>query len=279
MKTLTRFLTANALFSAASGLSLVLAASSIAGFFGSPHSTVFRVVGLGLLLFAGIVYLNSVQRPLKLPSILSIIVADFLWVLGSLLLLAFKPFQLSPGGYTVIALVAGMVLLFGLGQAQGLGQIDGAGKDRPRQKELKRSIVVQAGQAEVWKVISDVGNYKEAATGLDHTEVLSGEGVGMVRSCATGKRSWTESCTAWEEGKEYTFQVHTEAEGYPFPLDFLQGTWSLDALGPEETRITAVFRFRFKRRIHNLLLYPMMRPKARKDMRTFLENWKKMSES
>lgn len=107
--------------------------------------------------------------------------------------------------------------------------------------------LIKAPKDIAWEVIADVAHYHRYATGISAVEIVSGEGLGMIRSCSQGDASWTETCTLWEEGNAYAFDVNT-AEGFPFPFDHFNGTWSLEEVGADETRLTVRFDYQFSQR-------------------------------
>lgn len=80
----------------------------------------------------------------------------------------------------------------------------------------------------VWPVVADHATYGDVAPNLRQVEVLEGAGVGMRRRCVdSGGRAWSETCTLWDEGNSYAFEVDTDAPDYPYPLRRLRGRWSV----------------------------------------------------
>ena len=138
---------------------------------------------------------------------------------------------------------------------------------------------VNATKTATWKVISDVANYHSVAPNVDDVKIISGERTGMVRSCSHGKDNWTETCTLWEEGEQYSFEVNTTAPDYPYPLKYLKGTWKIQELAPGQTRIIMIFDFTYKRKIHYVILHPFMKGKFNKICDELLNNWQGMLEN
>lgn len=102
-------LLANALFSAVSGIILLLAAPFLAAQFGLASPLSLRIIGAGLLIFV-LSLLHAASRPLvSRRQVLSIIIQDALWVLASLIILIIRPFGLSSVGLWAVALVAMIV--------------------------------------------------------------------------------------------------------------------------------------------------------------------------
>ena len=275
MNSLQRSLTANSIFSLLSGVTLLVMAEPMAGLFNLDSPMPFWIIGVGLVLFA-----LSVYRQVKLQSpmgVLSIIVQDLVWVLGSIVLLIFNPFQISQTGNATIAVVAFIVLGLAMAQSQALAQSDAVPGSRIKRLSFQRDV--NADAATTWAVIADVANYHQVAPNLDAVEILSGHGTGMVRSCSSGKDSWTETCTLWQEGEAYAFEVNTDAPDYPYPFSYLKGHWVIHSLSPNQTRIDLTFDFRYRRRIHNLLIHPMLKGKFRKTGEELLDNWQRMIEN
>jgi len=118
MNKLQKALGINALFSGISGLTLTILHQWIARLFGVNNSTVFWIIGLALLFFAGtIVYEILKQRQWV---VWWIIIQDFLWVIGSFVLLLIQPFAISQTGNMLILLVAVIVLFMGINQYRSL---------------------------------------------------------------------------------------------------------------------------------------------------------------
>ena len=170
-------LLSNALFSLLTGLSLIIFHNTIANWFGNQNSTVFWVIGIGLLFFSYSVFIQ-IKNP-KPDSVFYIVIQDIIWILASIVILLVRPFNIPILGNQIIAGVAIIVLFFGVGQSVGLAQIDTI-----KDKGIKRLVferVINATKENTWNVVSDVCNYHKVAPNIDNVEILSGEGKGMVR--------------------------------------------------------------------------------------------------
>ncbi len=274
MNKLQKALRLNAWFSGISGLMLITLNQQIANLFETTNTTVFWVTGIALLLFAGtIIYETKNQRPI---AVLWIIVQDFLWVIGSIVLIAFDPFEISKAGNTTVATIAFIVLLMGINQSKAFAQIESNEYKKNKHFEFER--VIKADKESVWKVISDVGNYDKVAPNIDAVKIISGEGRGMVRSCSHGNDSWSEICTMWVEEKSYSFEVNTSATDYPYPFKFLKGTWEVQGLDRGTTKIIMLFDFQYKRKYQNWLLHPFLKSRFSKTAEALLDNWQKIIE-
>jgi hypothetical protein len=114
MKTLKGALLINALFSGISGILLILFYPSLAKIFEVENQTIFWVVGLLLVYFSGTI-LFEVKKQRKI-AVAWIIIQDFVWVIGSLIILVFRPFSISENGEYIIVLIAIIVLFMGINQ-------------------------------------------------------------------------------------------------------------------------------------------------------------------
>ena len=220
-----------------------------------------------------IIYEIIKQRPV---AVLWIIVQDFLWVAGSIVLVAINPFEISKTGNSVIAIIAFVVLFMGVNQSKALAQVDSS--NNKKSKHFKFERVIRADKQSVWKAIADVSNYDKVAPNIDAVKIISGEGRGMVRSCSHGKDSWTETCSMWIEEKAYSFEVNTSAPDYPYPFKFLKGTWEVQEIDSATTKVTMLFDFQYKRKYQNWLLHPLLKSKFSKTAEELLDNWQKMLE-
>lgn len=118
MNKLQKTLSINAIFSSASGIILIFLHQQIATIFEVETTSVFWIIGCILIYFSiTIAYEISKQRKL---AIIWIIVQDYTWVIGSILLLVSNPFDISFLGNTIIATIALIVLYMGINQMVAL---------------------------------------------------------------------------------------------------------------------------------------------------------------
>lgn len=264
----------NALFSGVSGITLIVLSKQIANLFETTNTTVFWVTGIVLLFFASTIFYEIIkQRPV---AVLWIIIQDFIWVVGSMALIAANPFEISKAGNSTIAMIAFIVLFMGINQSMALAQVDSV--SNKKDKHFKFERIIKADKQSVWKVISDVANYDKVVPNIDAVKIISGEGLGMVRSCSHGKNSWSETCSVWIEEKAYSFEVNTSAPDYPYPFKFLKGTWEVHEIDPNTTKILMLFDFQYKRAYQNWMLHPLLKGKFSKTAEELLDNWQKMLE-
>lgn len=116
MSELKKYLTINSLFSAISGLSMVLFSNGLNSFFNISNPYVFPVLGANLIIFALIVGYVA-QKQLQNKSLVNLICGlDGMWVLGSLGIILFQLFDLSKNGYIAIGVVAVWIGFLGYNQ-------------------------------------------------------------------------------------------------------------------------------------------------------------------
>ena len=272
MNKLQKSLRLNAIFSGISGITLIALNKHLANLFETPNTIVFVIIGIVLLFFTSTVFYEIIkQRPI---AVLWIIIQDFLWVIGSIALIAVNPFEISKAGNSTIAIIAFIVLFMGINQSKALAQVDSAGNKKDKHFKFER--IIKADKQSVWKVISDVANYDRVAPNIDAVKIISGEGRGMVRSCSHGKDSWSETCSLWIEEKAYSFEVNTSAPDYPYPFRFFKGTWEVQEIDSSTTKIIMLFNFQYKRKYQNWLLHPLLKGKFSKTAEELLDNWQKL---
>ncbi|MDQ4139102.1 MAG: hypothetical protein M3142_01125 [Bacteroidota bacterium] len=121
--TLKNVMLINALSSGATALLLLLAPGVISDLFGRGEKLPFIAVGLFLLVFAFIVFIQS-RKPLVHKGWLKFIITlDVLWVVESAIILIPQLFGFSVWGYAIIAAVALWVAVMVLLQVKGLKQL------------------------------------------------------------------------------------------------------------------------------------------------------------
>lgn len=116
-KTLTRTLVANAGFSGATGLAMLVAADPLARWLGIPLWLTVAV-GAGLLPFAMVA--AGVARNPSARAVKSVIVADAAWVVGAAAVIIGFPQSMSSAGLGALGLVTIAVAGFALFQMIGL---------------------------------------------------------------------------------------------------------------------------------------------------------------
>jgi hypothetical protein len=114
-------LTANAAFSALSGVALTLGASPLSDLLGVPTWSAL-IVGVGLLPFAAAVAVISRDpQPQAVPMV---IVADLVWVITAALLIIGFPGLMSTAGLWSLGIATIVVADLMIGQAVGLRRME-----------------------------------------------------------------------------------------------------------------------------------------------------------
>ena len=120
-KLLRRALQANALFSIVSSVVILAMNRTLVEFLGLPSNASLSALGIGLLGYAGWLLWNARREKIKIVDAWIAVILDMAWVVGSYVLLLAVRF--SSGGKWAVALVAELVLLFGVMQWLGLRRI------------------------------------------------------------------------------------------------------------------------------------------------------------
>ena len=105
----------------------------------------------------------------------------------------------------------------------------------PHSEVVKKSITINASQARVWKIISNIVDMSWV-TGVKETSFLSEKkrGIGAVRKITLeDKNVIEEHIVLWESGSRFSY-IATKG----LPLHAYVATISLKQKGPDITRIT-----------------------------------------
>ena len=111
-------LKANGLFSTASGLALVLGGAWLAAVVGVGPGWLYRAIGVGLVFFGLGLLRNSTRPEINLAEVQLAVAMDWLWVVGSTVLVLLAP-GMSTTGVWIVAIVGLVVADFAV--IQGLG--------------------------------------------------------------------------------------------------------------------------------------------------------------
>ncbi len=229
------FLKLNSQYSALCGLALLAAAGALSPLiFAQPPDWApigLRVLGVGLLGFAALLFLLAKNRFVSRRSVNEIVLLDVLWVIASIVIIAFFSPLLTTAGISLITVVAMAVAFFATAQFAGAAKIvkpipvaDVRSKNGTLIATVRREV--KAPTETVWDVMTDHPGYADVADNITKVEVLSGQGMGMKRRCHGPKgESWEETCDLFVPGRDFGFRIHTEVEDYPYPISELSGKW------------------------------------------------------
>lgn len=119
-KKLSLVLKANAIFSIANGIGMLFFSNQLANFMGIAYSQILLGLGIGLLLFGALVYKTASDTDISEKMVKFIIVQDWLWVVGSALLIVTQAFGINRVGFILIGVVALIVADFAFFQQRYL---------------------------------------------------------------------------------------------------------------------------------------------------------------
>jgi len=114
-------LAGNAVFSVASGLVILFANRWLVKFLGLPNKVSLAVLGVSLIVYAALLWLNARRPKVRMPDAWVAIMMDVAWVVGSYAVILLVPFSVR--GKWMIALVAELVLVFAVLQWLGIRKI------------------------------------------------------------------------------------------------------------------------------------------------------------
>jgi hypothetical protein len=118
---LRRALQANGLFSALSGLTFIFAAKPLATLIGVSMPEILIGIGIALLGYAAGLFRNARREPINHTEAWIAVSLDMAWVAGSVVVIFAG--VLTTTGNWIVAIVADIVLLFGLLQLWGLRRL------------------------------------------------------------------------------------------------------------------------------------------------------------
>lgn len=245
----------NAAFSLLTGIACLFAAGSVAGvLFASPadwQTTVVRLLGGGLLIFAIDLLLMAMDKHVTKVQVYLVCLADLGWIAASAGLLAFTDQLFTSSGIITVTVVAAFVAAFAVGQFVGARTIVRSPAVVSIRREGRTLVATVSRFAAapvetVWQVMTDHPAYADVASNISKVEVISGQGLGMKRKCYGPKdETWSETCDVYEEGHLFGFEINTDAPNYPYPFTALSGRWSV-VPKPEGSAFSIVIRATLK---------------------------------
>lgn len=115
-KHLRRSLWANVIFSTTCGIICLIAAPAISTWMQIGEPRILYALGIGLLFFAGSIVFQLRRQSLSRAGVRSIIIQDWLWVIGTALIIGMQAFGISKNGYFLMAGIAVVVMALALAQ-------------------------------------------------------------------------------------------------------------------------------------------------------------------
>lgn len=237
-QTLKRALLANALFSIISGLTLIVFSQPVAELVGLGAPRLYQITGAGLLAFAGYVVWTATRSPINTYEALQISLGDFLWVLGTVVIIAFAYSSLNPAGILVMLLVAAIVLAFGIGQLKGIGNVY-AVPGKTAAYRICIAVDTPEPADKIWSIIADMASIKEYSPHLTHVSLRNDAtpGVGAVRQCTDDKgKTWAEQCTRYDhDARALKVTFLANEPSFPYPFKTMDGGWDVRSSGSGST--------------------------------------------
>lgn len=282
MTKLRNLLRLNTGFSIGTGAVGVVAAAPVSGFLGVEQAWAVALLGVFLLGFAVSVFMvsgSTTKTLLRLSQFISF--SDFGWAVGTVAVIGLG--WLSTGGAVVMGALGLVVLALGASQVrarrQGIASLAQTGADLeefPPVEILYISRTSAKTAQELWPVMTDHGLYAKLALNLSAAQGLTPNGPGFERTCTdTRNRTWSESCTRWDEGRR--FDVNANISEYPYPLQLVQGSWEVTPTEAPGSVIGATFAIRPRLGLYGRLFVPAMHLVFRPLLRRITRGWAKAS--
>jgi hypothetical protein len=120
-KLLRHTLQANGVFSALSGIVLIVDAKTLSSLLGVNMPSLLIGIGIAVLAYAAGLFLNARRESIKLQEAWLAVIMDAAWVVGSAILIIAN--TLTPTGNWLVAFVATIVLIFAVLQFFGIRRL------------------------------------------------------------------------------------------------------------------------------------------------------------
>lgn len=269
-KTLQMALLANAVFSTLSGLTFMIAGQVVANLVGIGLPIVYQLIGAGLLGFAAYVAWTATRHSINTYTALQISLADFLWVLGTIVVITVMFQLLNSSGIVALLSVAGIVLVFALLQLKGIAQVYAV----PGQTNTHRlcvAIDTPESADKMWAVVADMERIKDYSTNLTNVTLKNeaAPGVDVIRQCTDNKgKTWAEHCTRYDhQARALDVEFLADEPGFPYPFKTMKGGWEVSPNGSGST-VTIWFEVTPK----YCLLHPIILGLTSKDLGSSFAN-------
>ncbi len=119
-KKLSLALKMNAIFSAVNGVAILLFHQQIAAYINFEHPKILLAIGIVLIGFSALVYRTARASIISKQVVKFIIFQDWLWVIGSVLIIALQAFGINRTGLIIIGVIALIVADFAFFQQRYL---------------------------------------------------------------------------------------------------------------------------------------------------------------
>ncbi|MEX0828066.1 MAG: SRPBCC family protein [Haliea sp.] len=252
----------NAMFSATSGLVMVIAPGWIGTMLGIEAAVAYRIVGIGLLIFTMDLIHQATRPRLQTWRALYAVAADLLWVLGSFVGLLFFSAALSYDSVWIVAGVAAIVFTFAIWQLSGINRAHRISQTGVY--PLYRHCVMVESSApadDLWALIRDLGKISRYMPSLRTSMMLNHQltGIGAIRRCVNlAGDAWSERCTVFNDVQRcFAVQFLADEPGFPFPVSRMDGGWHVQAT-VNGSRVTIWWELVPKSKLMAPLLLPLL---------------------
>jgi len=253
----------NVELSIVTGIAGLAAGGPIADLLGVEQVWLIRLLGGGLLAFALGVFIVAGSRTRTLQTwAAEISIADLGWVVATAVIIGLG--WLSTAGAIVMAVVAAMVLALSVAQIRfrsrlvaAVAETDAGLDEFPPIEIHTLNREIDGTPSQLWPVISDHALYAELALNLKAAENVTPNGPGFERTCTDSLgRTWSETCTLWDPG--HRFDIDIRIDEYPYPLQMVQGSWSVAEATRGTSNVAMVFAFQPNRGMYGRTFLPVL---------------------
>jgi len=256
----------NAIFSLVSGLALLLYASPISTWMELPFPLIYRLIGVGLLIFSADLFHQVTQRRMQTWRVVYTLAGDMLWVIATAAGILFYFHQLSANATLSLTIVASIVGAFASVQYFGLDRalrVPGTALHRHCVH-----VLTNTPKDPLWTRISDLGNIARYMPMLKRSmlRTRSTHPTGQIRECEDQHgHVWAEQCIDYKPGKSFTLRFLTEEKGFPFPATTMYGGWSAHQADFEHTEVIVWWELKAKPRFLAPLIVAILTFQADRD--------------
>lgn len=240
LRLLRAVLSFNGFFSSCTGVVLTVVPQPAGEWIGTEQAVLLRVIGLGLLVFAAALFslAFAVRRPQPLALVASF--ADLGWVFATAALALVLPGAMSPQGWLIAVVIAGVVFVCGSLQLIGI-DLSYRHPSRSGWWRLGFSFPSTAPVGPLWQVVRGVDTIHKHARSIAHAEIVeeSSDRGGPVRACRDRHgRRWREALAFDDERMRLKTAFLTDEPDFPFPFREMEGAWSVaSAAADSEVRV------------------------------------------
>jgi hypothetical protein len=202
MKELKKYLTINSLFSAISGLTMLLFSIRLNDLFNIENSYIFPIIGANLLIFSIFVWYVASKQLTNKMLVTTITILDLLWVVGSFAIVFLGLFGISKTGNILISIVAIWIAFLAYKQFKNFKLIAAIvvltvtipqfAVAQEKLLNLKMAVEVNVPAKQLWQVLGE--NYGSIANITPHLfssnlidSISKPNGEGCERICTINK--------------------------------------------------------------------------------------------